>query len=76
MKTEQTETEMKTQLLIAYNELNEARKLLLRNDFIESFEFKSIATFYQKINGHTPFKQYEKQWLAIRFNTTIELLFN
>lgn len=58
-----------------YNDLSNAKKEALRNDFSTEFDYKSEHHFYKKLNGTNPFWNFEKKWLAARFNTTENELF-
>lgn len=58
-----------------YNDLSNAKKEALRADFSKDFDYKSDNHFYKKLNRTTPFWNYEKKWLAARFETTENELF-
>ncbi len=48
-----------------YNELNETKKGILRDAFLEEFEYSTKSdTFYKKMRGQTLFSPKEQKWIC------------
>lgn len=61
----------------AYDDLSETKKALLRIAFKEHFDYRSMDTFYKKMNAEEGegFKKLEKEWLSVKMNIPQKELF-
>lgn len=62
-------------LLEEYNNLEDSKKEMIREDFTYKFDYSSKDTFYKKLRGESRLWNYEKEWFAERFHTTTDKLF-
>lgn len=73
--TTETKTPKESKFQIAYNELNESKKAVLRVDFLTEMGYKSFDTFYKKLRGESEIYINEKKWFAEKMQTVVEQLF-
>ena len=58
--TNNTTAERHSLIEVAYKDLNDSQKAILRVGFLEMFDYKSFDSFYKKLSGETKFWKNEK----------------
>ena len=67
-----SEKNVSMQVKVAYLELNEEKKIVLRDEFLSATGFDSKGAFYNRLNGDIYFSPLEQNWMVTKLRELLK----